>query len=75
MAGSHATKTFDRAITSRDIIGQAEGIIMERFDADDVHAFAMLTRHSLSTNTKLVDVARHLVRTCGTQLFKVCPPA
>lgn len=65
MADSNAAETFDRALASRDIIGQAKGIIMERFDVDDIHAFSMLTRLSQTTNTKLVDVARRLVRTRG----------
>lgn len=35
---------FRSALASRDIIGQAKGIVMERFDVDAAHAFELL-RH------------------------------
>lgn len=49
-----------RALATRDLIGQAKGILMERFDLDASAAFEMLVRSSQDTNTKLVDVARWL---------------
>ena len=52
--------SLHRAIDSRDLIGQAKGILMERFDIDDAEAFRMLVRSSQDTNVKLVDVARWL---------------
>lgn len=36
---------------------------MERHQIDGAHAFSVLSRLSADTNTKLRDVARHLVET------------
>jgi transcriptional regulator with GAF, ATPase, and Fis domain len=52
---------FRSALASRDIIGQAKGMIMERFKIDAVQAFELLKRLSQSSNTPLVVVARQLV--------------
>nr|WP_223205480.1 GAF and ANTAR domain-containing protein [Gordonia jinghuaiqii] len=49
------------ALSSRDIIGQAKGMIMERYKLDSAEAFALLARLSQDTNTKLVDVAAQIV--------------
>jgi hypothetical protein len=51
------------AITSRDLIGQAKGIIMERYKVSDQAAFAALVRTSQTLNMKLTSLARHLVET------------
>lgn len=51
------------ALLSRDRIGQAKGIIMERFGIDDVHAFEMLRQLSQEQNIKLVDIAARVVGT------------
>jgi AmiR/NasT family two-component response regulator len=48
-------------LASRDIIGQAKGMIMERFDVDAVRAFELLTRLSQDSNTKLAKVAEEIV--------------
>jgi GAF domain-containing protein len=53
------------ALSTRDRIGQAKGIVMERFKIDDVRAFAMLRQLSQDTNTKLVDVAQRVIDTRG----------
>lgn len=52
---------FRSALASRDIIGQAKGVIMERFNLDAVEAFELLTRVSQQSNTRLVDVAAALI--------------
>lgn len=52
---------FRSALASRDIIGQAKGVIMERFDLDAVEAFELLTRLSQQSNTRLVDIAVTLI--------------
>ncbi|MEZ0362172.1 GAF and ANTAR domain-containing protein [Mycobacterium sp. pUA109] len=52
---------FRSALASRDIIGQAKGMVMERFDIDAVQAFELLKRLSQNSNTPLIDVARRLV--------------
>jgi transcriptional regulator with GAF, ATPase, and Fis domain len=52
---------FQSALASRDIIGQAKGMIMERFDVDAVRAFELLRSLSQNINTRLAEVAEELV--------------
>lgn len=63
LIGAAAEDQFGAALHSRDIIGQAKGIIMERFKVNSTAAFGLLTRLSQDSNTKLVDIARNLVAT------------
>jgi hypothetical protein len=58
--GSEHAANLQQAVDSRDVIGQAKGILMERFAVDDDRAFQMLVRSSQDTNLKLVEVARWL---------------
>lgn len=51
-----------RAIASRDMIGQAKGMLMERFNIDADRAFGLLTRFSQETNTRIEEIARNLVQ-------------
>ena len=46
---------------SRTLIGQAVGIVMERYDLNDERAFAFLKRLSSHRNVKLRLVAREIV--------------
>lgn len=48
---------FRSALASRDVIGQAKGRIMERFDVDAVHAFDLLRSLSQNSNTRISDIA------------------
>ncbi|MCD2190490.1 GAF and ANTAR domain-containing protein [Actinomycetospora soli] len=50
------------AVESRDTIGQAKGILMERFGVGQERAFSMLVESSQNTNLKLASVAEWLVR-------------
>jgi AmiR/NasT family two-component response regulator len=50
-------------VDARKLVGQAMGILMERFDLDGDQAFAVLRRYSQDTNTKLRDVAQQLIDT------------
>lgn len=52
-----------RALNSRTIIGQAQGILMERLDIDAAQAFDYLRRMSSHTNRKLVALAEEVART------------
>jgi GAF domain-containing protein len=52
---------FRSALASRDIIGQAKGMLMERYDVDAVHAFDLLVRLSQESNTPLAAIAHKLV--------------
>jgi AmiR/NasT family two-component response regulator len=63
IAGDNAAEEFHRALANRDVIGQAKGIIMERFGIDAGQAFAMLTKLSQDSNTKLSDLAKRVVDT------------
>jgi GAF domain-containing protein len=52
-----------QAVDARKRIGQAQGILMERFDLDPERAFAVLVRYSQDNNIKLRKVADTLVET------------
>lgn len=52
-----------RAIDSRHLIGQAQGILMERFKLSPEKAFSVLRRYSQQHNIKLHIVAGELIRT------------
>ncbi|GAB88601.1 GAF and ANTAR domain-containing protein [Gordonia rhizosphera] len=49
------------ALSSRDLIGQAKGMLMERFRIDADAAFLLLSRLSQDSNTKLVEVATRII--------------
>lgn len=51
------------AVDTRTVIGQATGVLMERYGLDAAKAFSLLTRVSSQTNTKVRDLARELVET------------
>jgi GAF domain-containing protein len=53
------------AVSSRDRIGQAKGIIMERFGVDDVRAFELLRMLSQENQVKLADIAQRIIDTRG----------
>ncbi|HEY1838839.1 MAG TPA: GAF and ANTAR domain-containing protein [Mycobacterium sp.] len=52
---------FHSALASRDIIGQAKGMLMERYKIDAVKAFKLLTRLSQMSNTRIVEISQKLV--------------
>jgi AmiR/NasT family two-component response regulator len=56
---------FESALASRDVIGQAKGIIMERCDLDAVRAFELLTRMSHNSNTPVTVIAGEIARRSG----------
>jgi hypothetical protein len=55
------TESLQRAVASRDVIGQAKGILMERHSLSAEEAFTRLVRCSQETNIRLADVASWLV--------------
>jgi hypothetical protein len=63
--GSRQAALLQRAVDSRDLIGQAKGILMERFGVGDEAAFQMLVKSSQDTNMKLTAVARWLTESAG----------
>jgi AmiR/NasT family two-component response regulator len=60
MMASDRQKQFDSALASRDIIGQAKGIIMERFNGDAMRAFELLRKLSQESNTPIKIIAERL---------------
>ena len=62
MAGAQEREQLREGIEFRDLIGQAKGILMERFTITGEQAFQVLTRVSQHNNRKLRDVATELVQ-------------
>ncbi len=52
---------FKSALSSRDVIGQAKGMIMERFGVDAVRAFDLLVKLSQLSNTRVAVVAAEVI--------------
>jgi hypothetical protein len=59
--GAQRAAGLNQALRTRDVIGQAKGILIERFTLSEDQAFAMLARSSQETNIKLHAVAEWLV--------------
>ena len=62
LANARQTENLWVAIDARKLVGQAQGILMERFDLDADQAFAVLLRYSQHRNLKLRAVADLLVK-------------
>jgi transcriptional regulator with GAF, ATPase, and Fis domain len=63
LAAINREQQFESALASRDNIGQAKGILMERFSIDAVQAFDMLKTLSQTTNTPLRILAERVIET------------
>jgi len=63
LASTRQVEHLELAVDARKLIGQAQGILMERFDLDADRAFAVLRRYSQDHNIKLRAVAQRLVET------------
>jgi GAF domain-containing protein len=63
LAGAQNEQNLRTALSSRDLIGQAKGILMERFRVTADQAFALLVGASSRTNRKLTDIAAELSAT------------
>ncbi|MBU8807463.1 GAF and ANTAR domain-containing protein [Mycolicibacterium goodii] len=61
IVASRQEEQLKTALLSRDRIGQAKGIIMERFKVDDVQAFEIMRQLSQHNNTRLVDIATQII--------------
>ena len=61
LAGAIEQQQLERALSSRTVIGQATGIVMERYGLDATTAFDVLRRLSQTENVKLRDVATRVV--------------
>lgn len=61
LEGAHEQiANLEFALEHRTVIGQAIGILQERFDMDSEHAFAVLVRLSQDNNIKLYTLATEL---------------
>ncbi len=54
---------FQSALASRDAIGQAKGMLMERFGVDAVRAFELMRHLSQESNTPIVTIAARIITT------------
>ena len=61
MGRAQGEDSLNGAIASRQVIGQATGIVMERYSLTEARAFEYLLRVSSLTNVKLRDLARSMV--------------
>lgn len=66
LAASREIDKRNVAITRRTVIGQAQGILMERYELGSGQAFTVLHEVSTQSNRKVFDVAAELVRTRRT---------
>lgn len=62
IASAHEQDGLQVAVDARKLVGQAQGILMERFDLDADRAFEFLRRHSQDHNVKLRVVAEWVVQ-------------
>ncbi|WP_183093746.1 GAF and ANTAR domain-containing protein [Nocardioides stalactiti] len=62
-AGHQSAASAESALEFHNLIGQAQGILMERFELDAIRALGALRRVSQESNRKLRDVAREIVDT------------
>jgi GAF domain-containing protein len=58
----HETELME-ALETRSVIGQAQGILMQRFKISSATAFALLRRHSMDNNTRVRDLADYIIET------------
>jgi GAF domain-containing protein len=63
VASAREEANLAQAVDARKLIGQAMGILIERFDLDADRAFEVLRRYSQDGNIKLREVAQQLVDT------------
>jgi GAF domain-containing protein len=58
---ANKTEQFKSGLASRDIIGQAKGMLMERYGIDAVQAFDLISRLSQTQNVPVAALAAELV--------------
>lgn len=63
LAAAQEVEHLERALSGRTVIGQATGILMERFDLAPDRAFSVLSRMSQQRNVKLRELAEQIVTT------------
>ena len=63
LSAARQEENLRHALDGRDLIGQAKGILMERYRLTAQQAFELLVRASTHTNRKLFDIADELTNT------------
>jgi GAF domain-containing protein len=63
LSAARQEENLRQALDGRDLIGQAKGILMERYRLTAPRAFELLVRASTHTNRKLFDIAEELTST------------
>jgi len=63
LANAQHSEGMDTALRGRTVIGQAQGILMERFALTANQAFSVLVRYSQTNNTRLRTLAEQVVAT------------
>jgi GAF domain-containing protein len=63
LSSARRAENLWQAIDARKRVGQAQGMLMERYQLSEDQAFAVLMRYSQSNNMKLRDVAERLIAT------------
>jgi GAF domain-containing protein len=63
VAAKREIESLSTAVDARKLVGQALGILMERYSLDEERAFAVLKRYSQTSHRKLRDVAQELIGT------------
>jgi AmiR/NasT family two-component response regulator len=58
---------LEQAVRSRDVIGQAKGVLMERGQVDAEEAFGQLVRLSQVLNVKVREIAAHIADQPGAR--------
>jgi AmiR/NasT family two-component response regulator len=65
MAAERQIDQLGLGMNNRLVIGQAQGILMERLDITADQAFDFLRRASMHTNRKVVEIAQEIAGTRG----------
>jgi GAF domain-containing protein len=63
LIGAQQQEHLRTAVLTRDVLGQAKGILMERYKLTADQAFHLLARVSQHTNRRMVDLAHELTET------------
>lgn len=63
LAAAQKVEQLETALGGRTVIGQATGILMERFTLEPDRAFAVLSRMSQQNNVKIRELAQQIVTT------------
>ena len=62
LSSANEIENLEAAIVNRTVIGQAEGMLMQRYEMSPAAAFSVLARVSQHQNKRLHEVARELVQ-------------